>query len=171
VSIQARRKDRGVVRFHEGEGHVRQRDDPRRCGGCSDTPAVTDIGIGQPESGLLVVVLLRHHAVEPDDAVTCLFDRGIPDAQAIAAAAQVGSHDVEAKKRESVVVVDAGNRRGSRAVELSDQKATGVDGGKARGVAEAGIPALGRRPVGGDGDLVRRHRADAQVCLLVLGTA
>src|SRR4051795_6012315 len=115
-------------------------------------PAVTDIRIGQPESGLLVVALLRHHAVEADGAVTRMFDRGIPDAQAIAAPAQVGPHDVEAEKRESVIVVDAGNRRGRRAVELADEKAfggeaRGVDGGEARGVAKTGIPALGRRPV------------------------
>jgi hypothetical protein len=158
-----RGKDRGIIRFHTGEGHVRQRDDPRRGGGCSDTPAVTDIGIGQPKCGLLVIVLLRHHAIEADGAATRMLERRIPDAQAIAAAAQVGPYDIEAEKRESVVVVDAGNRRGRRAVELADEKAFGVDGGETCGVTEAGIPALGRRPVGGDGDLVRRHRADAQL--------
>ena len=80
----------------------------------------------------------------------------------VAAAAQITPHDVEAEEGESLVVIDAGDGRGRRAIELADQKALRVDGGEAGGVGEARIPAFRRRPVGGDGDLVRPHRPNAQ---------
>ena len=102
--------------------------------------------------------------------VTGMLDRGIPDAQSVAAPAQIRPHDVEAEKRESIIVVDAGNRRGRRAVELADEKAAGVDGGEARGVGRGRDssprpPPSRRRAAISSG----RHRADAQVCLLVHG--
>jgi hypothetical protein len=93
-------------------------------------------------------------------------DGRIPDAQAVAAAAQVGAHDVEAEKRKARVVIDAGDGGRRLAVDLADEEALRIDGCEAGRVGEARIPALRGRPVGGDGDLLGAHRADAQVALL-----
>jgi hypothetical protein len=60
--------------------------------------AVANIGVGEFEPRLLVVLLLRHHAVEPDGAAVGMGDGGIPDAQSVAAAAQVRAHHVEAEE-------------------------------------------------------------------------
>src|SRR3984893_9339904 len=63
------RKHRRVVRLHSHQWDVGQRDDPslRRIPG-RDGAAVTDVGISELEPGLSVVLLLRHHAIEPDHA-------------------------------------------------------------------------------------------------------
>jgi hypothetical protein len=84
----------------------------------------------------------------------------------MAASAQLRPHDVEAEEGEPVVVIDAGDGRSRRAVELADQKTLGVDGGEAWRVGEARIPALGRRPVGGERDLVGPYRPNAEVVVV-----
>jgi hypothetical protein len=89
-------------------------------------------------------------------------DRRVPDAQAVAAAAQIAADNIEAEERESIIVIDAGDRRRRRAVELADEKAVGIDGIEAFGIGEAGIPAFRRRPIDGDGNFVGPHGANAQ---------
>src|SRR5260370_27972410 len=90
----------------------------------------------------------------------------IPDAQAVAAAAQVGPHDVEAEEREALVVIHAGDGCGRRPVEFADEKALRVDGGEAGGIGATGIPALGHGPVGGEPDLVWPHGSNMKsICL------
>jgi hypothetical protein len=127
-----------------------------------DGAAIADIGIGELKAGLSVIPLLRHHAVKPDHARGSMRDGLVPDAQAVAAAAQIRAHDVEAEKGEAVIVIDAGDGRGRRAVELTDQKPAAVDRGKTGGIRKTGVPALARRPIGGERDLVASHGADAK---------
>jgi len=90
-------------------------------------------------------------------------DRRLPDSYAAACAAQVGSHDVKAEKGKALAVIDAGDGRGRRAVELRDEEALPIDASKARGVGEAGIPALSRRPIDGQGNFIRPHRSNVGV--------
>src|SRR5262245_20097157 len=89
-------------------------------------------------------------------------DGRVPDAQAVAAAAQVGAHDVEAEEGDAIIVVDAGDRRGRRAVELADEESAWIDRGKAGSIGDAGIPPLSGGPVCGKHDLVRPHGADVE---------
>jgi hypothetical protein len=84
----------------------------------------------------------------------------------MAAPAQLRPHDVEAEEGERVVVIDAGDGRGRRAVDLADQKALGIDSGEALRVRLARIPALGRGPVGGERDLAGPQRANAEVVVV-----
>src|SRR5262245_58066211 len=85
---------------------ARLRPATRREGRC-----VADVRVSEPESRFAVVVLLRHHAVEADGAGPGMRDGRIPNAQAVAAAAQIAAHDVEAEERESVIVIEAGDGR------------------------------------------------------------
>src|SRR5262249_57395239 len=71
--------------------------------------------------------------------------------------------DIEAEEREGAIVIEAGNGRGRRAVELADKKSMGIDGVETRGVAQPGIPAFARGPIHRDGNLLRPHRANAQI--------
>ena len=66
-----------------------------------DRASVTDIRIGEFETGLFVVLLLRHHAIEPDHAGTSVGEGRVPYVQSIAAATHIFSHDVQAKEGES----------------------------------------------------------------------
>ena len=84
-------------------------------------------------------------------------DGRIPYAQAVAFAAQIRPHDVEAEKGKARIVIDAGDDRGRRAIELCDEKAFRIDGSKARVVGEARIPALARGPVHGQRNFIRPH--------------
>ena len=160
--VFARRREHGrVIGRDGGERNVGER---RSCSGRRarrrDAAAVAHIAVGELEAGFPVVLLLRDDAVEPDGARARMRDRGLPDLPAEAAPAQVRPHDVEAEECEAVVVVDARDGRRRLAVELADQEAFGVDGRKARRIVEAGIPALGRRPVRRERDLVGAHRPD-----------
>ena len=145
-----RRKHGGVVRLHSRERDIGQRNDisPRR-GGRRNRAAVADVGVSELKAGLSIIVLLRRHAIEPDHARAGVRDRRIPYAQAVAAAAQIRSHDVKAEKGKPRTVIDAGDGRGRLAVEFADEKAFRIDGSKAAGIGEAGIPAFSRRPVHG----------------------
>src|SRR5205823_234828 len=130
----------------------------RRPRHASASAAVADIGIGEPESRLAIVLLLRHYAVEPDGARAGMCDRPVPDTQPIAAAAQVTPHEIEAEECEGAIVMETGNGRGRRALELANEKPLGIDSVETRGVAQPGIPAFTRAPIHGDGDLRRPHR-------------
>src|SRR5207244_3631231 len=106
----------------------RERHDPRgRRRTSRDGAAVADIGIRELEARLTVVFLLRHHAVETDGAPRSVRDGRVPHAQPMATAAHIASHDVEAEEREPLVVIDAGDGRGRRAVEVADEKSIGGD--------------------------------------------
>ena len=96
VPIQARRNaGRGAGKTAASDastiakGTSLQRNDALRRRRSCDRAAIADIGVGEPEAGLPVVLLLRHHAVEADHAAGCMRDRGVPDAQAKPAAAQI----------------------------------------------------------------------------------
>src|ERR1700675_2585295 len=80
------RKHRRVVHLYSRQWDVGQRDDPslRRIRG-RDGAAVTDVGISELEPDLSVVLLLRHHAVEPDHAWASVRDGRIPYAQSVPA--------------------------------------------------------------------------------------
>src|SRR5262249_8760821 len=130
---------------------------------CRHDAAVTDIGIGEAEARLPVIVLLRHHAVEPDHAGARMRDRLLPDAQTVAAPAQIGPYDVEAEEGEAGVIVDARDGRGRLAVELADEEAVRIDRGETGGVGQSRVPGFGCGPIDRDGDFVRPHRPDAQV--------
>src|SRR5262249_26745417 len=84
--------------------------------------------------------------------------RRVPDAQAEAATAQVGAHDVEAEEGKARVVIDAGDSGRRRAIELANQEALRIDRSEAGGVGEAGVPAFRRGPVGGERNLPGPHR-------------
>ena len=147
----ARSREHGrVVRLHARQWDFAQRDDAslRRLRG-RDGAAVTDVGISELESGPPVVLLLRHHAIEPDHAWTSVRDGRVPYAQSVAAAAQVLSHDIETEEGEARTVVDAGDGRGRSAFELADEEAFRIGRGEAGVVGEARVPAFGRRPVHG----------------------
>src|SRR5262249_25397846 len=146
-----RRENRDVGRFYSRQRDFGERDDTRalriRRG---DGTAVAHIGIGELEPRLLVVLLLRHHTIEPDHACTSVRNSGVPYAQSVAAAAQIFPYDVEPEEGEARAVIDAGDGGGRSAVELADEKAARIDRGEAGGVGEARVPAFGRRPVDGD---------------------
>src|SRR5262249_61707632 len=89
-------------------------------------------------------------------------DGGVPHLQAVATPAQIGPHDVEAEEGEPRVVIDARDGRRRASIELADQKTVRIDGGETGAVSKAGIPALGRRPVDGELDLLGPHRANMQ---------
>src|SRR5262249_7247456 len=125
--------------------------------------AVADVPVSELESRFSIVALLRHDAVESDGAGPGMGDGRIPNAQAVAAAAQIGAHDVETEERESAIVIEAGDGRGGHPVELADEKAVAVDAGKAGGIGEARIPAFRRRPIERDGDLFGPHGTNAQL--------
>jgi hypothetical protein len=57
-------------------------------------------------------------------------DRRLPCAQAEAAPAQIGPHDIEAEKGEAVVVVHDRDRGGRPARLHADEKARGIDAGE-----------------------------------------
>src|SRR5437870_2082394 len=157
-------KNPRVVHLDRCKWHFRQRHHAgRRPRHASASAAVADIGIGQPESRLAIVLLLRHYAVEPDGARAGMCDRPVPDTQPIAAAAQVTPHEIEAEECEGAIVIETGNGRGRRALELANEKPLGIDSVETRGVAQPGIPAFTRGPIYGDGDLRRPHRANAQL--------
>ena len=63
--------------------------------------------------------------------------------------AQIRAHDVEAEESEAPVVIDAGDGRGRRAVELADEEACRIGRGETSVVGKAGVPAFGCRPVHG----------------------
>src|SRR5262249_15987483 len=67
----------------------------------NDRAAVTDIGIGQFETRFLIVLLLRHYAIESDHTWTGMCNGGIPYTQSMAAASQIFPHDVEAEESEA----------------------------------------------------------------------
>ena len=90
-------------------------------------------------------------------------DRRVPDVQAETSTTKACAHDVEAEEGEAVVVIDAGDGRDRLAVDLADEETFRVRDCKAGGVAQAGIPALGRGPVDRDGDLLRPLIADLQI--------
>jgi hypothetical protein len=50
-------------------------------------------------------------------------NRRVPDAQAVAAAAQLVAHDVEAEEGEAIVVIDAGDGGDRLVVDFADEKA------------------------------------------------
>jgi hypothetical protein len=70
------------------------------------------------KAGFFVVLLLRCHAIEPDHARAGMRDRRIPYPHAVAFAAQIGAHDVEAEEGKARIVIDAGDGRGRRAIEF-----------------------------------------------------
>ena len=147
------------------QGDFAQRDDlalgSRRLRGC-DGAAVTDVGIGKLETGFPVVLLLRHHAIEPDHAWTGVRDGRVPYPQSIAAAAQIRANDIETEEGEARTIIDAGNGRGRFAFDLADEEALRIDRGEAGIIGKTRIPAFGRGPVHGDRDFVRPHGADVQ---------
>ena len=134
------RKHRRVVRLHSRQRDFSQRDDisPRRARG-RDGAAVTNVRIGEFEPGLPVVLLLRHHAIEPDHAWASMRDRGVPYSQPVAAAAQVLAHDVEAEEGEARAVIDAGDGRGRNAVDLADEEARRIGRWKQASSAKPGF--------------------------------
>src|SRR6185369_12757684 len=93
-----------------------------------------------------------------DHARTSMGGRRIPDTQAVTPAAQIRAHDVKAEKGKARVVIDAGDRRGRRAVKLGDEKAFRIDGSKTRVIGEAWIPPLARGPLHGQRNFVLPHR-------------
>jgi hypothetical protein len=81
-------KHRRVVRLYGRQWDFGQRHDASlRCIRGRDDAAVTDVGISELEPGLSVVLLLRHHAIEPDHAWPGVRNSRIPYAQSIAAPA------------------------------------------------------------------------------------
>src|SRR6185369_16772022 len=124
--------------------------------------AVADVGISETEAGSPVIVLLRGHAVEPDDARTSMRHRRLPEPQPVAMPAQIRTHDVEAEKGEAIVIVDTGYGSDRHAVTLGQEKAVGIDHGEAGSIGQTGIPALGCRPVEGQGNLVWAHWPDGE---------
>jgi hypothetical protein len=103
-----------------------------------DGAAVADIRISKLEAGPPVVLVLRHHAVEPDHSCASVRDGRAPKAKSYATA-QILPHDVEAKATRTVI--DAGDGRGRGAVELADEEAFRIGRGEAGVVGEARIPA------------------------------
>src|SRR5204863_8801765 len=101
-----------------------------------DDAAVSDVGISEFESGLLVVLLLRHHAIQPDHATAGMGDSRVPDTQSVAAAAQIFAVDIETVKGEARAVIDAGDGRGRRTVEFADQETLRIGHGEARSIGE-----------------------------------
>src|SRR5262249_52330279 len=112
--------------------------------------AVTDIRIGEFETGLFVVLLLRRHAIEPDHPCTSVGEGCIPHVESIAAAANIISHYVKAEEGEARAVIDARDRRGRSAFEFTNEETIRIYRRKAVGVGEARIPSFGSRPVHGD---------------------
>ena len=116
-------KHRRVVSLHKRQWGFGHRNDTgplhTRHG---DGAPVTDIRIGEFETGLFVVLLLRHHTIEPEHPRTSVGEGRVPYVQSIAAATQIFSHDVQAKEGESSAVIDAGDRRGWSAFEFANQE-------------------------------------------------
>ena len=160
------RKHRRVVCFHSRQWDFGQRDDasPWRMRGRNGA-AVADIRISKLEPGPPVILLLRHHAVEPDHPCASVRDGRAPYAKSVAAPAQILPHDVEAEEGEARTVIDAGDGRGRSAVELADEEAFRIGRGEAGFVGEAWIPAFACCPIHRYRDFVRPHRPDAQVAL------
>jgi len=121
-------EDRGVGLLHDREGDFVQRNDTaRRSAGRGDHAAVADIRVREVEPRRLVVPLLCDDASSPTNAAAGMRDGRIPDAQPMAAAAYIGSHDVEAEEREARAIIDAGDRRGRNTVELADEETIRID--------------------------------------------
>src|SRR5262245_18483845 len=137
-----------IVSRNQSKWHVSQRDDmnPLRVRR-EDGAAVTNIGIGQFEARLFVVLLLRHHAIEPDHAWTGMCNGGVPYTQSVAAAAHIFPYNVQAEESEASGVIDARNGCGWGAIEFANEEAVRIRQAEAGGIDEARIPAFGRRPV------------------------
>ncbi len=154
---------RGIVRCDRRERDVPEVDQALRRRRDGRHAAEADIAVGEDKAGFAVIVLLGHHAVEADRARTGMGNGRLPGAQPMTAPAQVGPHDVEAEEGEAVVIVHHRNGRSRGAAELADMEAVGIDGGKAGGVLQTGIPALRGRPVAGEGDVAAVHHANGQL--------
>ena len=144
------------------ERHVGERHGGVRRANSRGHAAIADVGVGEGEAGLAVVVLLRHHAVEPDDTAARVRDARLPEPIAEAPAAQVGAHDIEAEEGETGIVID--DRDGGRrlAFNLADEEALRIDRGETGGIGVARVPAFRRRPIERKRDVGGRHRADGQ---------
>src|SRR5262245_19432610 len=153
-----------IVSRNQSKWHVSQRDNmtPLRVWR-DDGAAVTDIGIGQFETGLFVVLLLRHHAIEPDHAWTSMPNGGVPYTQSVAAAAHIFPYNVQAEESEARGVIHARYGCGWHAVQFANKEALRIHQAEAGGIKKARIPAFGVRPVDRNCDFVRPHGPDAQV--------
>jgi hypothetical protein len=158
-----RGEHRGIIRFDRRERDVPEVDQTLRRRRDSRHAAEANIAVGENKAGFAVIVLLGHHAVEADRPRTGMGNGRLPGGQPMTAPAQVGPHDVEAEEGEAVVILHHRNGRSRGAADLADMEAVGIDGGKAGGVLQAGIPALRRRPVAGEGDLAAVHHANGQL--------
>ena len=133
---------------------------------CPDSAAIANIDISERKAGLLVIGLLRHDAIKPDHPCAGMGDCLLPDAQAVAAPAQIRAHDVETEEGEAFVVIDAGDDGGRLAFEFADEKAAPVDRHETVGIGKAGIPSLGRGPVDGKRDFFGTQGSDVQTACL-----
>ena len=112
--------------------------------------------MGDGEAHPAIIRLLRRDAVEPDGPLAGPLDRRAPDGDPVALAAQLRPDDVAAEEREPLVVADQRDRGRWLPVEPAQQEPLGIRGQEGLGVAEARVPALGRRPVEDQSDLVER---------------
>ncbi len=113
-----------------------------------------------------VVVLLRHHPVEPDGARAELRHRRLPHLPPQPAAPVLRPADVEPEEPEVLAVPhrrDAGDRR---ALDPAHQETARIRRQERRRVAQARVPPLSRRPVERRLQIRLRHRGNAHPHLL-----
>src|SRR5262245_50532222 len=100
------------------------------------------VSIRQAKSGLGVVALLGHDAVQSDVVPAQPAHGGLPHAQAVALAAKFRAYDVEA---DEAVAPRVGNRRDAAdrlAVQLADQEAARIGREETPGVVEPRVPSF-----------------------------
>ena len=102
------REDRCVVGL-DGRKRNRRECDGRWSNRRRHLAAIADIPIGQDESRFLIILLLCNHAIETDRAQTGMSHTGLPYAQSVTAAPQIGTHNVEPEKSKVGVVIDDRN--------------------------------------------------------------
>ena len=127
-----------------------------------DPAAEAEVRPAIDESRAPVVVLLRHHAVQADDAAGQVRHRRLPQREAVPLAAALGPHQVEAQEAEAAAVAHVRDHAHRLVAEVRDQEAGRVGGEEALVIVQAGVPALGRGPVDAQGQFGGAHRADVQ---------
>src|SRR3954453_6018762 len=108
--------------------------------------APADVPVGLHQTAALVVLLLRHNAVEPDDPGGRMRKRPIEQHAPRASAAQLGADDEEPDERVALAVERTRDRARDLAAGRSAEECFGVGRGEPFRIIEPRVPPLRVRP-------------------------
>ena len=120
----------------------------------------TNVAIGEPEPGLLIIGLLGDYAVQADVTRAEITHRRLPQLDSVTFAAKLRSDDVKADEAEFLSISDRRNAAHRRTGNFADEEPLRVGGVKALCIMQAGIPTFRRRPVRQQLHFLRRDIAD-----------